>query len=97
MDDLSWASYSLPLVESQCEESVIAGQLSWNLDRFGNLAVPSRVQDAVNCPNRCSGNGFCNSRSCVCQPGFSSHDCSHFDGNTLSLSLCHWNCQNGLV
>ena len=73
-----WASYTLPLLENICEEETLNQQLTWDMDLMGNLIPPRRIKDGINCPNFCSSKGYCNGKECVCDPGYTSFDCSHF-------------------
>lgn len=83
MDDPMWASFSVPLLETMCEDGTVSQQLSWS----SGLQPPRDVKDAINCPNHCSGNGHCSGRECVCNPGFSAFDCSHFKAEAGGLVL----------
>ena len=69
MDDTVWASYSLSLMETMCEQGALANQMTWTLDSSGKPQVPMDILEAINCPNSCSGNGYCNGRHCICSPG----------------------------
>lgn len=90
MDDVNWASYAIPMLEDMCEESAIRKRMNWQKDQFGNWVLPQEVIDALNCPNSCSGNGVCLEFGCVCNPGFSSNDCSVLEGGQTLVSL-FWN------
>ena len=50
---------------------------------MGRLEEPPGVREALNCPNLCSGNGRCDGQACVCEPGYSFYDCSHFSGRMV--------------
>ena len=80
MDDPGWAQFSLPLVEMLCEAEVSRDQLGWDINYKGQLVPPSHIATALNCPDNCSGHGECQADRCHCHPGYSSHDCSHLDG-----------------
>ena len=80
MDDPGWAQFSLPLVEMLCEAEVSRDQLGWDINYKGQLVPPSHIATALNCPDNCSGHGECQADRCHCRPGYSSHDCSHLDG-----------------
>ena len=75
MDDPSWASYSLPLVESQCEAGLWRQSRKWR-KLSSDERPPKEILDVLNCPNLCSGRGFCNGKKCVCNLGFSGPGCS---------------------
>ncbi len=74
MDDPSWAVFSLPLIETQCEASIWRQSNKWRLK--SGTKPPQEIIDVLNCPNLCSGHGICNGKKCLCQPGWTGPSCS---------------------
>jgi hypothetical protein len=74
MDDPSWAVFSLPLIETQCEASIWRQSNKWRLK--SGTKPPKEIIDVLNCPNLCSGHGICNGKKCLCQPGWTGPSCS---------------------
>ena len=74
MDDPSWASYSIPLLETQCEAAIWRQSNKWRT-KLGEKP-PQDIIDVLNCPNLCSGRGICNGKKCICQPGWTGLGCS---------------------
>ncbi len=74
MDDPSWASYSIPLLETQCEAAIWRQSNKWRTT-LGEKP-PQDIIDVLNCPNLCSGRGICNGKKCICQPGWTGLGCS---------------------
>ncbi|XP_033095398.1 protein bark beetle-like [Anneissia japonica] len=50
------------------------------------------------CPNKCMGNGVCQYRTCICDPGWSAKDCSKYicsdgcsnHGTCVGPNVCRW-------
>ena len=90
MDDPSWASYSLPLIETQCEAAIWRQSKKWrkksstekssieksSLEKSSIEKPPQEIIDVLNCPNLCSDRGTCNGKKCVCNQGFSGPSCN---------------------
>lgn len=73
-DERAWLGATLPLLENECERRVVQEE-----------GKREELRDALSflrCPNRCSGNGQCTERGCVCFPGFGSYDCSQVSGES---------------
>ena len=75
MDDPSWAQFSVSLVEAACEVGVA---------QQGASAPPPALADSLNCPDSCSGHGECAAARCVCDEGYTAHDCSYMDTGVMT-------------
>ncbi|XP_033628836.1 von Willebrand factor D and EGF domain-containing protein-like [Asterias rubens] len=104
-DDISWSDQAIPLLENQCEAAVIADRTLWRVNTLDlplslNMVPPENIVRALNCPNNCSGQGDCSKLGCICNPGFSTHDCSHSNSDVPELirlennGLCDWQSQS---
>ena len=62
---------------SACEDVLLTNISYWKADPSGNgtLAPPVEIME-IQCPGLCSGRGKCVNATCLCDPGFTSDDCS---------------------
>ena len=62
---------------SSCEDTLLTNISYWKSDASSNgtLAPPVEIME-IRCPGLCSGHGQCVNATCLCDPGFTSDDCS---------------------
>ncbi|XP_022112071.1 von Willebrand factor D and EGF domain-containing protein-like [Acanthaster planci] len=98
-DNIFWSDHAIPLLENQCEAAVVSDRTLWKLNVLElqmDMVPPENIVRALNCPKNCSGNGVCSKLGCVCEAGYSSHDCSQSNVDIPEIlrlennGLCDW-------
>ena len=72
--DESFAVAAVNLLMETCEEKVIK-----NITQLKNDTKLQKIVEQIAenlCPNDCSSNGNCSNGTCICDEGFTAHDCS---------------------
>ncbi|XP_076346447.1 von Willebrand factor D and EGF domain-containing protein-like isoform X2 [Tachypleus tridentatus] len=84
-DDPDWAKYSIPLLESRCEEEILRQHADLTKDE-----KEFHLQDiirAVSCPEGCNGHGQCVQENCLCHKDYYGIDCSLYRGSEEIFTL----------
>jgi hypothetical protein len=58
-----------------CEEVALKNISLFTKDENGELKPPAAIGENL-CPNDCSSHGNCTNRTCICEEGYTSADCS---------------------
>lgn len=76
-DDYTFSSSAVSAMKSSCEDTLLTNISYWKSDASGNgtLAPPVEIME-IQCPGLCSGHGQCVNGTCLCDPDFTSNDCS---------------------
>lgn len=73
--DIRLASTSFDAMKEGCEDTALKNISLYEKDKNGVLQPPSKIGSAL-CPGDCSEKGTCINRTCICNEGYTSEDCS---------------------
>ncbi|XP_022249947.1 von Willebrand factor D and EGF domain-containing protein-like [Limulus polyphemus] len=84
-DEPDWAKYSIPLLESRCEEEVLRQHVDLTKDEKG-LYLQDIIR-ALSCPEGCNDHGQCVEENCLCDKDYYGIDCSLYKGSEEIFTL----------
>lgn len=73
--ELDFASGAFGVMKESCERDVLRNISMYKNNSNGELLPPMEIGDNL-CPNDCSDRGNCTNRTCLCDEGYTSEDCS---------------------
>ncbi|KAK3722302.1 hypothetical protein QZH41_017750, partial [Actinostola sp. cb2023] len=73
--DLKFAAAAFDSMKESCEEVALKNVSLYKKDANGELKPPAEIGENL-CPSDCSNHGNCTNRTCICEEGYTSNDCS---------------------
>lgn len=72
--DIKFAGAAFDTMKDACEEVALKNVSLYKIDASGKMEPPA-IGDNL-CPGDCSNHGNCTNRTCICEEGYTSNDCS---------------------
>lgn len=73
--DIKFAGAAFDTMKDACEEVALKNVSLYKIDASGKMEPPAAIGDNL-CPGDCSNHGNCTNRTCICEEGYTSNDCS---------------------